>query len=114
MAGETPSLTEEFVGGTHRVLEHTQTHPPRNQHQKDPIYLWVVEEVTESQQRAKQVAVFPLGPFPFIQQHSTTKWVAPASPILKAPPLTTQQAHRDKKFSPNERTGQSSRKKINK
>ena len=31
-AGEIPSLTGEFVGETHRVLEHTQTHPPRNQH----------------------------------------------------------------------------------
>ena len=27
-AGETPSLTEELVGKTHRVLECTQTHPP--------------------------------------------------------------------------------------
>ena len=32
--GETPSLTGEFVGETHRVLGCTQTHPPRNQHQK--------------------------------------------------------------------------------
>ena len=61
-AGETPGLIGEFVGETHRVLEHTQTHPPGNQHQKGPICLWVVEEITESQQRAKQVALFPLGP----------------------------------------------------
>ena len=27
-AGETPSLTREFVGGAHGVLECTQTHPP--------------------------------------------------------------------------------------
>ena len=27
-AGETPSLTGEFVGETHSVLERTQTHPP--------------------------------------------------------------------------------------
>ena len=25
---ETPSLTEEFVGETHRGLEHAQAHPP--------------------------------------------------------------------------------------
>ena len=31
-AGETPRLTGEFVGKTHRVLEHTQTYPPGNQH----------------------------------------------------------------------------------
>ena len=36
-AGETPSLTGEFVGETHRVLERTQTHPPRKQHQRGPI-----------------------------------------------------------------------------
>ena len=45
-AGDTPSLTREFVGDTHRVLEHTQNHPLGNQHQKGPICLWVVEEVT--------------------------------------------------------------------
>ena len=56
---ETPSLTGEFIGETHRVLEATQTHPPRNQHQKGPIGLWVAEEVTESQPRAQQAASFP-------------------------------------------------------
>ena len=43
-AGETPSLTGEFAGETHRGLELTQTHQPRNQHQKGPIWLWVVGE----------------------------------------------------------------------
>ena len=45
---KTPSLTGEVVGETHRVLERTQTHPPRNQHQKGPICLWAAGEVTES------------------------------------------------------------------
>ena len=63
-AGETPSLTGEFVGETHRVLECTQNHPPGNQHQKGPICLWVVEEVTENQLRAEQEALFPLRPLP--------------------------------------------------
>ena len=36
-AGETPSLTGEFVGETHRVLERAQAHLPGNQHQKGPI-----------------------------------------------------------------------------
>ena len=36
-AVETPNLTGESVGETHRVLECTQAHPPRNQHQKGPI-----------------------------------------------------------------------------
>ena len=67
VAGETPSLTREFVGETDRVLEHTQNHPPRNQHQKGLICLWVAEEVTESQLRAEQVKLFPLGPLPNIR-----------------------------------------------
>ena len=58
--GETPSLTREFIGETHRVLEHTQPHPPRNQHEKGPIFLWVVGEVTESWPRAKKAALFLL------------------------------------------------------
>ena len=52
--GEIPSLTGEFIGETHRVLEHTQNHPPGNQHEKGPICLWVVEEVTESLPRAEK------------------------------------------------------------
>ena len=38
-AGEIPSITGEFIGETHRVLQSTQTHQPRNQHQEGPIYL---------------------------------------------------------------------------
>ena len=49
-AGETPSLTGEVVGETHRVPEHTQAHPLGNQHQKGPLCLWVVEGVTENWQ----------------------------------------------------------------
>ena len=33
-AEENPSLTGESVGEAHRILEHTKTHPPRNQHLK--------------------------------------------------------------------------------
>ena len=66
VVGETPSLTGEFIGETHRVLEHIQTHPPGNQHQKGPICLWVEEEVSENQQREEQAALFPLGPLPYV------------------------------------------------
>ena len=59
-AGETPSLTGEFVGETQQVLECTQTHPPGNWHQKGPICLWIMGEVTESRVRAKQEALFPI------------------------------------------------------
>ena len=88
-AGETPSLTAEFPGKTHRVLKHTQTHPPGNQHQKGPICLWVAEEVTESRQRAEQAASFPLGPLPHTQWHKAATWVALAWGTPKDPPLTT-------------------------
>ena len=60
VAAEIPSLTEEFTGVTHRVLECTQTHPPGNQPHKGPICLWVVGEVTESGAGAKHEALFPL------------------------------------------------------
>ena len=36
-AEETPSLTGEFIGETHRGLERAQTHPLGKQHQKGPI-----------------------------------------------------------------------------
>ena len=71
MVGETPSLTRELPGQTHRDLEHTQTHPPGKQHQKVPICLWVVGEVTETWQRVEQAPLFPLRPLPHRQRHST-------------------------------------------
>ena len=60
VVGEIPSLTGKGVGETHRVKECTQTHAPRNQHQKGPICLWVAGDLTETQPRTKQVALFPL------------------------------------------------------
>ena len=72
--GETRSLTGEFIGAAHRVLEHTQTHPPGNQHKKGPICLWVAEEVTENQQRVEQVELFPHAPLPYIQCHNSATW----------------------------------------
>ena len=60
-AGETPSLTGELVGETHRVLERTQTRPPGNQHQQGLVCLWEEGEVTENRQRAEQVALYLLG-----------------------------------------------------
>ena len=77
VAGETTSLTGEFTGETYRVLQHTQNNPPRNQHQKGPVCLWVAGEVSERQLRAEQVALFPLEPLPSIQHHNTATWVAP-------------------------------------
>ena len=64
VVGETTCHTGEFFAETHRVLECTQTHPLRNQHQKGPICLWVMGEVTENWPRAEQTALFPLDPSP--------------------------------------------------
>ena len=58
--GETPNLTGESIGEIHGILECTQIHQPRNQHQKDPISLWVARKVTESGARTKQSSLFPL------------------------------------------------------
>ena len=62
--GETPSLTGEFLGDTHRGLERAQTHPLGKHHQKGPNGLWVVEGVTENQQRVEQAPLLPIGPSP--------------------------------------------------
>ena len=35
VVGETPSLIGEFIEETHRILEHTQSHPPGHQHLKE-------------------------------------------------------------------------------
>ena len=92
--GETPSLTGEFIGETHRVLECTQTHPPGNQHQKGPTCLSVVEEVTESRLRVEQAALFPLRlPLPHKQRHNAAMWVTPPWQIPKALRLTMLQVH---------------------
>ena len=56
---------------THRGLERTQAHRPGNQHQKGPLCLWVVGEVTESHQRVQQAPLFPQAPPPHtVSQHS--------------------------------------------
>ena len=89
VAGETPSLTGEFIGETPRVLECTLNHPPGNQHEKCPICLWVAEEVTESRWTVEQAALFPLRPLPHIQCHNTVTWVTLPWWIPKALPLAT-------------------------
>ena len=51
--------------------------------------MWVVGEVTENQQRAEPVALFPLRPLPHIQPYNAAMWVAPPWRIARAPPLPT-------------------------
>ena len=105
MAGETPSLTGEFIGETHRVLECTPNHPPRNQQENGPIFLWVAEEVTESQPTAEQVALFLLRLLPNMQQHGF-----PCSgKYLRLLPLQHNRHAKARKYGPSERTDQNSR-----
>ena len=59
-AGETPSLTGEVLGETHRGLECAQAHPLRSQHQRGPIGLWVAEGVAETWWRVEQAPLLPL------------------------------------------------------
>ena len=86
--GETVGLTGEFIGETHRVLQHTKNYSPGNQHQNGPISLWVVVEVTESQPRAQQAALFLLEPLPQ-RQCQCSGFPLPHRQTPKAPPLTT-------------------------
>ena len=87
-AGESPRISGEFVGETYRVLKCTQTYRLGNQNQKGPICLWVAEEVTESQYRAEQAALFPLVPLSHIQRQGTGERVAPPWRIPKTLLLT--------------------------
>ena len=112
----TPSLTGEFFGETHRVLECTQNHPPRNQHQKGPLCLWIAEEVTESQQRAEQGHCSLLDPSPtesiiMQQQHGLPH---PGKHLRLCPLKHTRCTGTKKKCGPNKRTDQSSRKNTTK
>ena len=66
VTGETLSLRGAFVGETHGVLEHTQTHPPTQESAPEGPNLLVGSRGSESHPRAKQVALFPLRPLPHI------------------------------------------------
>ena len=63
VVGETPSFTGEFVGDPQGPRVY-QIHPPRNQHQKGPIWLCIAGEVTENWQRAEQASLFLLDSSP--------------------------------------------------
>ena len=100
-AAENPSLTGEFVGETHRVLECTQTHPPKIWHQKGPICLWVEGEVTESQTRSEQVALFPLGPSPTYRVTAQQCGLPHPGEYLRLRPLKHNRCTETKKYGPN-------------
>ena len=113
VVGETSSLTGEFIGETHRVLEHTQNHPSRNQHQKGPICLWVLEEVTKTQLKAEQAPLFPLRtpppPHQLIQHRNAATWVVSPGEYFRFHPLQYNSPVETKIHGPNETTDQSSK-----
>ena len=110
--GETPSLTGESVGGTYRVLECTQTHTPRNQHQKGPICLWVAGEVTESGVRAQQATLFPSDPSPTYSATMQSSGLPRLDQYLRLWPLQHNRSTKTTKNGPNERTDYNSRKRV--
>ena len=110
-AGETPSLTREFIGENHRGLECAQAHPLGNQHQKGPIWLWVGERVTENQQRVEHEPLLPLSPSPrTASQRSEQSYPALVDTEGSAPLCNRCTKTKKKKNGPNDRTEQSSRK----
>ena len=58
VAGETPSLTQEFTGEAHRVLKCTHTNPPANQCLKGHN-LWEASVVMGRKARIQQAPFFP-------------------------------------------------------
>ena len=54
-------------------------------------------EVTQSQWKAEQEALFPLGPFPHTQRHNTAKWVALPGEHLRLHPLLHNRCTETKK-----------------
>ena len=69
-AGETPNLTGQYVGETHRVLGCTQTTHQGISTRRAQFACEQSREVNESLLRAEQLVLFPLRPLPYIQCHS--------------------------------------------
>ena len=82
-AGETPSLTGEVLGETHRGLGHAQVHPLGNQHQRGPVWLWVAEWKIEIRWRGERAPLLPLGPSPLYSIPAQR----PPQGTPRAPPL---------------------------
>ena len=71
---ETPSLTGEFVGEAHRVLESTQTHPLGNQHLKGHNLLVGTDRKWDEGQAS---SIVPSDPSPKTAPGDAAKRVAP-------------------------------------
>ena len=86
------------------------TNPPTQESTPEaPNCLWVGEEVTKNWQRAEQAALFPLGPLPHIQHHNAMRVALPWR-NLRFCSLQCTGCAETKKYGPNERRGENSRK----
>ena len=81
------SVQQESVGETHKHPSMYTNPPTWESAPEGPNLLVGSGEVTESQSRAEEVALFlPKNPHHTVPQHSM--WVAPPWQIPRAPPLT--------------------------
>ena len=90
------------------------THRPRNHHQKGPICLWQAKEVMESGVRAKEVSKqhWSLSnPPPIYRDTMHQSGLPHPDEYLRLHPLQCNRCTKTKKYVPNERRDQSSRKK---
>ena len=115
-AGEIASLIRQSVGGAHRVLEHTKAHPPGNQHQgstrKGTIHLWEIGEVTESRWELSRWCCSLSDPVPTHSATMQQSGLLCPGEYLRLRPLQCNRYAETKKYGPNERTDQNSRKRT--
>ena len=99
--GETPGLTGEFIGETHRGLERAQAHPPGNQHQKGPLCLWVAGEMTESLLKDQQQHCSLLDPAPKDRAIRLQDGLPRPAEYLRLHPLLCNRHSKTKKYGSN-------------
>ena len=99
-AGETPSLTGEWVGETHRGLEREQAHPPTRKSAPEGPSLIVGSRGSDwnpAESGASSSA--PSQPLTHVQHHSAATSVTPPWWTPKAPPLCVTGTPRQKKMT---------------
>ena len=111
VAGETASLPGESAGEGPQGPRTYKSPPPGNQHQgstrKGTIHLWEIGEVTESRWELSRQHC-SLWPLPHIQQRRLPH----PGEYLRLLPLQCNRCAKTKKYGPNERTDQNSRKRT--
>ena len=105
--GETPSLTGELVGETHRVLEHIQTYPPRESAPEGPNLL-VRKWLKACQEPSK--CHCPLSePSPTYSATTQPCGLPHLGEYLRLHLLQHNRCTKANRYGPNERTNQNSK-----